>query len=131
MDILKIISVGVVGGILAVTVKEYKPELGICIAMATGIIIFAFSARGIAQAFEDIRIIMEGADVDKTYFEAVLKVTGIAYITQYGAEICRDCGHNSIAVKVEFAGKICVILLTIPIIRAFLQACMEAVRLVW
>ncbi len=131
MDILKIIFIGVVGSILSVLVKDYKPELSICVAVITGIVIFAFSARGFLEAFSDIRRIMESAKVDGKYFETVLKVTGIAYITQYGAEICRDCGHNSIAVKVELAGKIGVILLITPVIKAFLQACMEAVSLVW
>lgn len=131
MDILKIISVGITGSILSILIKEYKPELSICVVIITGIVIFAFAAGEISDAFRDIRMLMEGTRIDRRYFESVLKVTGIAYITQYGAEICRDCGHNSIAIKVELAGKICVILLIMPIIKAFLQVCMEAVSLVW
>ena len=131
MEIMKIIAVGVIGAVLAIAVKEYKPEFAVCVVILTGITIFAYAASGIADAFEKVRKIMLSTNIDSAYFDSILKVTGIAYVSEYGAEICRDCGHGSIAVKIEIAGKICIMLLTIPIIQSFLQICIEAVKLVW
>jgi len=131
MDIMKIIGVGVVGAILAVTVKEYKPEFAIGVVIITGIIMFLYAADGIRTAFSDFEQLIGFANIDAGYFNAIVKVTGIAYISEYGAEICRDSGYSAIAVKIEFAGKICIMLITIPVISAFLKICMETVRMVW
>ena len=35
----------------------------------------------------------------------MLKVTGIAYLAQFGMQLCIDAGQSSIASKIELAGK--------------------------
>ena len=48
--------------------------------------------------------------VQAFYLETILKIIGIAYITELGANITRDAGLNSIAAKIELAGKIFILL---------------------
>jgi len=131
MDIMKIIAVGIVGCVLAVTVKEYKPELAMCVAGVTGIIILLASAEGIGSVFSEVESIMRMTNVDVRYFGSILKVIGVAYLTEYGSELCRDSGYASVAVKLELCGKVCIMLFTIPVIRSFLNVCIEAVKLIW
>lgn len=131
MDITRIIAVGIVGGLIALTVREYKPELAIGVVIITGVVIFSFTASSAYSAFSGIKDIMNESGMESGYLGAVMKITGIAYLSEYGAEICRDSGYNSIAVKIEFAGKVCIMLLTIPVIKAFMEVCMQAVRMVW
>ncbi len=57
-------------------------------------------------------------------------MVGIAYITQFGAEILRDGGENAIALKVEMAGKVFILGLTIPIVTEFLEVCINALSVV-
>ena len=52
---------------------------------------------------------------------SVLKITGIAYIAEFGAEICRDAGEGAIAAKIEMAGKVIIIALAVPIITSLLD----------
>ena len=61
------------------------------------------------------------ADIRPMYFTAVLKITGIAYITEFGAEICRDAGEGAIAAKVEMAGKVIIVALAIPVISSLID----------
>jgi stage III sporulation protein AD len=51
----------------------------------------------------------------------VLKITGIAYIAEFGAEVCKDAGEGSIASKIELAGKVTIIVLAVPIITSLLD----------
>jgi stage III sporulation protein AD len=55
------------------------------------------------------------------YFTSVLKITGIAYISEFGAEICRDAGEGAIASKIEMAGKVIIIALAIPVITSLID----------
>lgn len=131
MDIMRIIAVGIVGSVLAVTVREYKPELAIGVAGVTGIIILISAAEGIRDVFSEVESIMRLTRLDFRYFNSVLKVVGVSYLTEYGSELCRDSGHASVAVKIELCGKICIMLFTLPVIHSFLNVCIEAVSLIW
>ena len=131
MDIIRIIGIGMVGAILAVAVKEYKPEFALGVVIITGIIMFMYASDAIRKVFSDFEELIMFTNIDTAYFNAIVKVMGVAYISEYGAQICRDSGYGAIAVKIELAGKICIMLTTVPVIKAFLKICMEAVRMVW
>ena len=128
MDIFKIIGVGLIGGILSMTVKQYKKEYALLVALATVILFFTLDT--LETAISQISLITEKSGVDTRYFTAVMKVVGVAYITQFGAEILRDGGEGAIALKVELAGKVFILGLTLPIVTEFLEVCVNALSAV-
>jgi len=121
MDIFAITAIACIGTVFAVLLKGTKPELAIGISIVTCCIIIFFSVDGIKSVFSDFEEIIEYSGVDAKYFFIVIKIIGIAYLTQFASELCRDSGQNAIAVKLELAGKICVLVLTMPIIKSFLE----------
>ncbi len=121
MNIFSIIAVGIIGALLSVAVKNYRPEYGVAVGVCTGVIIMLFVTENIFTSVRAIRELLEKTGIDMEYFSVILKVTGISYITRFGAELCRDAGENAIAMKIDTAGKICVMVLTIPIISGFLN----------
>ncbi len=130
MDIFKIIGIGIVGGVLSITVKQYKKEYAVLVGLAVVTVILFFTLDTIAGAIEEISVITEKSGVDTRYFVAVMKVVGVAYLTQFGAEILRDGGENAIALKVELAGKVYILGLTLPIVTEFLEVCVNALSAV-
>ena len=125
MDIFKIIGVGLIGGILSMTVKQYKKEYALLVALATVTVILFFTLDTLETA-----ISQNTFSYDHVYFTAVMKVVGVAYITQFGAEILRDGGEGAIALKVELAGKVFILGLTLPIVTEFLEVCVNALSAV-
>lgn len=130
MDIFKIIAVGMVGGVLAITVRQYKPEYAVLVALMTVTVILFFTLDTLSAAINQITAITEKTGVDTRYVAAVMKVVGVAYVTQFGAEMLRDGGENAIAVKVELAGKVFILGLTLPIVAEFLEVCINALSAV-
>ena len=126
MDIFKIIGIGIVGGVLSITVKQYKKEYAVLVGLAVITVILFFTLDTLAESINQIYAITEKSGVDVRYFVAVMKVGGVAYITQCGAEILRDGGENAIALKVELAGKVYILGLTLPIVTEFLEVCINA-----
>lgn len=108
------------------TVKQYKKEYAVLVGLATVVVILFFTLDTLEEAISNVMFITEKSGVDTRYFVAVMKVVGVAYITQFGAEILRDGGENAIALKVELAGKIFILGLTLPIITEFLEVCVNA-----
>ena len=130
MDIFKIIGIGIVGGVLSITVNQYRKEYALLVGLASVLAILFLSLGTLETAIEEISLITEKTGVDIRYFTAVIKVVGIAYITQFGAEILRDGGEGAIALKVEMAGKIFILGLTVPIVTEFLEVCINALSAV-
>ncbi len=118
MDIIQIVAIGIVSTIIIIVVKEYKPELAIQISIVTGLIIFASILGKINSVITVLKFYAAKADVEIFYFSIILKVVSIAYITEFGAQICKDTGEMTIGKKIEFAGKVSIMVLAIPIFAA-------------
>ena len=58
---------------------------------------------------------------ESAVLETVLKIIGIAYIAEFGAQVTRDAGQGSIAAKIELAGKVLILIMAIPIINVIIE----------
>lgn len=121
MDIFQIVALAVVGAVLALTIKPYRPELAMLLGLATGLAVLFLTVDSLSAMMAAFSAVMEKSGIDMRYFELVAKIIGVAYMTQFACELLKDCGEGAIALKVEFAGKVCVMLLAIPIISGFLD----------
>lgn len=126
MDITAIIGIGIIGAILAVTVKSYRPEISVCISVCVGILIFQKAAESLKSVIEEIQKICESSGVNTDFFKAAIKVIAIAYITQFASEIAKDSGEGAISKKLEFAGKTAVLTVMLPVIKNLLDVIINA-----
>jgi stage III sporulation protein AD len=67
------------------------------------------------------------ANINLFYLTTILKIIGIAYIAEFGSQICKDAGEGSIAAKIEFAAKVLVMVLALPIIVAVLESILRLI----
>ena len=127
VEILKILGVGLFVVILSFILKELKPEYSVMVMIAGGIIITLW---GLAKVYPVIDYIREltGTSYISEYFAIILKVLGISFIVQTGADICRDFGEASIASKIEFAGKAVILAVVLPILRSVISMGFELLR---
>ena len=120
MNIFGIIALGIIGAVLSVTVRAYRPEYGMVVGIACSLVIMFFMIGAISDVLGNLERIVKDTGIDISYFKIIIKVTGIAYLTQFGVQTARDAGEAAIAQKVDSAGKIAVMLMTIPVISGFL-----------
>lgn len=118
MDIVQIVSIGLVAAILAITLRQQRPEMALMVSIAAGLVIFFMIAGKLSVAIQALNEIMRKAQLNNIYFTTVLKIIGIAYITEFGSQICKDAGEGSIASKIELAGKVLIMILALPIVLA-------------
>ncbi len=65
--------------------------------------------------------IAKSANMNMMYLQTILKIIGIAYIAEFGAQIAKDAGQAAIASKIELAGKVLILVLAIPILTAVIE----------
>jgi stage III sporulation protein AD len=121
MDIMKIVGIGLVATILAVILREQKPEIAIQVSIVAGLIIFVFVITKLNSVIEVLKYFASKTNIDLLYFTTILKVIAIAYITEFGAQVCKDAGESSIASKIEFGGKVLIMIMAIPILAALMD----------
>ena len=121
MDIMKIVMTGIIAALLAVVLREEKPETAFAVSLLTGLVIFVFVITKLNSVMTVFKHFAAKANIDILYFSTILKVIAIAYITEFGAQICRDAGEGAIAAKVEFAGKVLIMVIAIPILAALMD----------
>jgi len=121
MEILQIVGLCLVATVIIVVLKSHRPEIAIQISIITGIVVFFLVVTKLTAVIDLLKEYMSRANIDMTYVNVLLKIIGIAYIAEFGAEICRDAGEASIASKIELAAKVIIAVLAVPIITSLLE----------
>ena len=70
---------------------------------------------------ETLAALAKKTNIDEGIYKTVIKITGIAYITQSSAELCKDTGEGALAGKVELFGKILICSLALPAVSALIE----------
>ena len=121
MLIIKVISFVLIALFLYLFFKDKRSDISVLLMLAAGILVFIFCIDQIAEIINFLKNISEKAGIDIVYLGIVLKILAIAYLASFASEICKDAGASSLASKVEFAGKIFILVLAIPILMATLS----------
>lgn len=125
MDIIQIVLISMVASLLYIILKDIQPSFAFLLLLLTSIVIIVVVIQQIQLIIQLIQSLGERAAIESTYIHTILKIIGIAYITELGANITKDAGLGSVASKLELAGKIFILLLAIPIITAVIEVVIQ------
>ena len=127
MDIVKIIGVGLIALIIIVVVKQYKPEFTMYVSIIAGAIIIFLVLDKVTGIITLLTNLSKKTGINSEYLSILLKITGIAILTEFAVSICKDAGETAIASKVDLGGKVIIISMSIPIISALLEIIMKII----
>lgn len=91
------------------------------IVVFSGCVIFLYLIDQIYDIIRMIEKIAVNANVNMVYVETILKIIGIAYIAEFGAQLTKDAGQGTIASKIELAGKILILVMAVPILTVIIE----------
>lgn len=121
MEIVKIIGIGLISLIIIIIIKQYRPEFTIYISLIAGILIITLSLEKLAGIINILTTLSNKTGLNSQYLGILLKITGIAILTEFAVSICNDAGESAIATKIDLGGKVIIISISIPIIVALLE----------
>lgn len=117
MNMLGIAAGAVCISIIALSVKSMNTQIGQLITVAAVVAVIGAVVPYIIKIIASVKELALYSSMGERYLEPIIKITGIAYISQIGAELCADSGEKALAARVEMAGKIAIGAITIPIAR--------------
>lgn len=129
MGIVQVVLFGIVATMLYLIIKDVARPFAFFMMLVASIVILFAVIKEINAIIQLIYRLGQKATVHQMYIDTVLKIIGIAYITELGANVTKDAGLSSVASKIELAGKIFILLLAIPIVIAVVELILQFVPL--
>ena len=114
--VAKLMGIAFAGAISAVFLREKAPHFSMMIALATGIVIFSLIARELSGIIGTLSDFMNVSGLDPETFSTVLRILGIGIGAEYFCNVIADAGETAIAKKAEFAAKVVILMLLLPLI---------------
>lgn len=127
MEIWQIVGIALVVSVIGVVLKQVRKEIALQLTILTGTIIFTLILDKVKIIIDLLQNLADQANISSYYLIIVLKIVGVAYLAEFGADICRDADEKALATKIEIAAKVGVLVLAIPIIVAILESIMRLV----
>lgn len=121
MEVIKIIGIALVALIIIVLLKQYKPEYTIYISLLAGALIILLVMDKLTGIINLLQSLTNKTSINSTFLSLLIKITGIAFLSEFAVSICKDSGEAAIANKIEIGTKIIIISMSIPIITSLLE----------
>jgi len=125
MEIFKIIGIGLLTSIIATLIKQIRPEFYIVVILSGSIVMLMMIVNQLQVLFNYFLTIFGQTGLDYKLFASILKILGVGYLSEFASGICVDSGNSSIGDKIILAGKVLIVVLSLPIITSLLDVIIE------
>ena len=121
MEIIKIIGIALIAVIIIIMLKQYRPEYAIFISILSGALILILVMDKLDGIIALIKSIQDKSSINMEFITLLIKITGIAFLSEFAVSICKDSGEGAIASKIEMGTKVIIVSMSIPIISSLLE----------
>ena len=121
MDIVRIAALGIVGALLGILLKGQKKEYELFVTLGVSLCIFYFIISKLELVLAVINRMQEYVELDTGYIAILVKMIGIAYVSEFSANLCRDAGYQAVAGQIEMFGKLSILVISMPVLLVLLE----------
>ena len=122
MDMVKAGMIGVIGVLLAVSLKSHKAEYGIYVSLAVCFVILEYIMRYFMQILSGMELLRGYLRDNYSYLALLLKAVGATYACEFCAGICKDAGYAGVAGQVEMLGKLYILSMGMPVLFSLMES---------
>jgi len=116
MNIFTVVAIGIVGALITMILKQYKPEYALISGIVTSVAVILPVFFYLTEIFSSLVNLIARSGIDQSNFVILFKALGISFIASMGSETCADAGLSSAAGKIELAGKVCMLAICLPLL---------------
>ena len=120
MSAMQYAAFAVYAAALVLVMRRLRPESAPALVMAAGSMAALLILPQLAQVISDVSALASLGGLQDGYMTHLLKIGGVSLLMDFAAQTCRDAGEESLAMKVELAGRVMLIGLALPVMRMLL-----------
>lgn len=128
MDIYSVAAIGVIGTLICVLLKQYRPELALLAGVGVSIFILAGVIDVALDAVSFFRELADASGMSALSIRTLLKCVGVCFVAEFAADTCRDAGENALATRVETFGRFAAFAVSVPLLREFAQLALSLIK---
>ena len=118
---LKVAIIGVMAVFLAIPLQKEKAEIGMLVILSACLILISLSLGKIEEIVAMIHQVESYLGNASLYIGILLKMVGITYIAEFGANLCNDAGYHAVGNQIEFYGRLMILAVSIPILMTLID----------
>ena len=122
MEMVRVLGIGVAGTMLAVTLARHSGGYGLLTGIATGCLLLMLLFSEALELETELRELAGSSALSSGYLGRVVRILGLACLTEAGSRIARDGGQGNIALKVELCGRVLILCAALPAVREVLAS---------
>lgn len=123
----KVLGVALLGSLVSLILKKHSSEYVIVIQLAAVIFCCFLIYPSMLDIIDIVREYGQDSGISSDYLKIIIKSFGIAVITKFASDICKDNDQNALAANVEFSGKIMMISASLPIIKSLIEVTVQMI----
>lgn len=116
MEAVQVAVLCVAGALLCAALRVQRPEMAMACAMATGLLALLGCVEGLSGAVQAVRTLSAQSGLSDASIQVLIRATGVALISEFAAQLCRDAGESALAGRVELAGRVSLLTLASPLL---------------
>lgn len=121
MSAMQIAGFAVCAAALALVMRRLRPEAASALVIAAGALAAMMILPQLGEIVLGVTALASAGDVQDSYMTQLLKIGGISLLMDFAAQTCRDAGEDGLAMKVDLAGRVMLIALTLPVMHTLLE----------
>lgn len=115
-DTLRLCALGVAAALAVTVLRRADRDLGTVSALAAGLMMLLVLTRSLSDVVDCVSGLARQSGMGQELYGALLKMLGVAFLSEYAAQICRDAGEEGLAQKTALAGKMMLLTVTVPLV---------------
>ena len=120
MNLIALAAAAIAAAMLVQTLRSTSPESAFGLRVAASVGLAAAVLSALLPVWTELEQLMQRS-ASGEWIVLLMKSMGVCLVAQFAADCCRDAGENALAGRVEFAGRVGVLVLAMPLVRALLQ----------
>lgn len=114
--------------ILSVAIGKTEKDISLVLSITACCIALMVGMRYLSDVVVLLWELGNGTDSQNPYVGNLLKITGVALMTEMTAMVSTDAGNNAIAKAMQILGSAAILYLSLPLLEGFISIIQEIMR---
>lgn len=121
MNAMQLAGFAAAASVAALIIRRFRPEFGSVIALFAGIALAVTALPQLAGIVDAMSGMLHAGSIASSTSSTLLRITGVGLLIDFAAQSCRDAGEAGVAARVEFAGRVMIIAISLPSLKALME----------
>ena len=124
-DFWRFLGAAVGLAVIGLTLRQGHRVMGTAFSLLAGAALLLALVPSLRQAVQTLQMLSDYANLEAGQTATILKLLGVGFAAEFAAQACRDAGEESLALRVELAAKVLLLVLSAPLLEEMARLILE------